>query len=95
MLSQYGDRAIWHMVFAGGYREHGYRDDAIREFKRAIELDPKLPHVHLFLALTILENNAWGPTDESLRQLQEASQLSRRTTLRIITSERSSPNKVN
>ena len=72
MLSQYGDRAIWHMVFAGGYRDNGYRDDAIREFKRAIELDPKLPHVHFFLALTILENNAWGPTDESLHQLEEA-----------------------
>lgn len=75
MLSQYGDRAIWHMVFAGGYRDHGYRDDAIREFKRAIELDPRLPHVHFFLALTYLENNGWGPTDESLHELQEAVRL--------------------
>jgi len=75
MLSDYGDRAIWHMVFGGGYRDHGYRDDAIREFKRAIALDPTLPHVHFFLALSILENNGWGPTEESLRELQEAVRL--------------------
>ena len=75
MLAQYGDRAIWHMVFGGGYRDNGYRDDAIREFKRAIELDPKLPHVHFFLALTYLENNGWGPTDESMHELQEAVRL--------------------
>ena len=75
MLGRYGDRAIWHMVFGGGYRDNGYRDDAIREFKRAIELDPKLPHVHFFLALTYLENNGWGPTDESMHELQEAVRL--------------------
>ncbi len=75
MLSQYGDRAIWHMVFAGGYRDHGYRDDAIREFRRAIELDSKLPHVHLFLALTILERDTWEPTQEAISELQEAIRL--------------------
>ncbi len=76
MLSQYGDRAIWHMVFAGGYRDHGYRDDAIREFKRAIQLDPKLPHVHLFLALTTLERDTWEPTEAAISELEEAVRLS-------------------
>jgi tetratricopeptide (TPR) repeat protein len=75
MLSQYGDRAIWHMVFAGGYRDHGYRDDAIREFKRAIQLDPKLPHLHLFLALTILERDTWEPTEAAISELEEAIRL--------------------
>lgn len=75
MLSQYGDRAIWHMVFAGGYRDHGYRDDAIREFKRAIQLDPKLPHVHLFLALTTLERDTWEPTEAAISELEEAIRL--------------------
>ena len=76
MLGQYGDRAIWHMVFAGGYRDQGYRDDAIREFKRAIQLDPKLPQVHLFLALTTLERDTWEPTEEAIGELEEAIRLS-------------------
>ncbi len=78
MLGEYGDRAIWHMVFAGGYRDNGYRDDAIREFKHAIQLDPKLPHVHLFLALTILERDTWEPTEAAISELEEAIRLAPR-----------------
>jgi len=71
MLEAYGDRAIWHVVFGGAYRDTKYPDDAIREFRRAIALDPKAPHVHLFLGLTLLEQNYWGPSPEILREFAE------------------------
>jgi len=71
MLADYGDRAIWHVVFGGAYRDTKYLDDAIREFRRAIGLDPKAPHVHLFLGLTLLEQNYWGASPEILHEFAE------------------------
>ncbi len=74
MLSEYGDRAIWHVVFAGAYREAKFPDDAIREFRHAIALDPKVGHAYFFLGLTLLEQNHWAQTDESLAAFREAVQ---------------------
>jgi tetratricopeptide (TPR) repeat protein len=71
MLQDYGDRAIWHFVFGGVYRESDYINDAIREFKKAIALDPNVPHVHYFLGLTLLEQNNLGPTPESVKEYEE------------------------
>ena len=61
MLRDYGDRAIWHEVFGGAYREATYLDDAIREFQLAAKMDPTLPHIHAFLGVTLLEKNYWAP----------------------------------
>jgi len=72
MLSEYGDRAIWHVVFAGAYRESNQPDDAIREFRKAIELDPAVGHAYFFLGLTLLEENHWAQTDDSLAALRAA-----------------------
>ena len=71
MLQDYGNRAIWHFVFGGAYRDTSYPEDAIREFKKALELDPNLPHVHYFLGLTYLEINNIGPTPEIIKEYQE------------------------
>ena len=71
MLQDYGNRAIWHFVFGGAYRDAGYMEDAIREFKKALELDPKLPHVHYFLGLTYLEMNNLGPSPEIVKEYEE------------------------
>jgi tetratricopeptide (TPR) repeat protein len=71
MLDAYGDRAIWHVVFGGAYRETAYTEDAIREFRRAIALDPNAPHVHAFLGLTLMEQNYGGATPEIEHEFAE------------------------
>ncbi len=71
MLQDYGNRAIWHFVFGGAYQGASYLEDAIREFKKALELDPNLPHVHYFLGLTYLLMNNMGPSPEIIKEYQE------------------------
>jgi tetratricopeptide (TPR) repeat protein len=71
MLRDYGDRAIWHFVFGGAYRDTGYPDDAIREFKKALALDPNLPHVHYFLALAYLDQNTNYASPEIIKEYEE------------------------
>jgi tetratricopeptide (TPR) repeat protein len=71
MLQDYGDRAIWHEVFGGAYRETKYLDDAVREFQTAAKMDTNLPHIHVFLGATLLEKNYWAPSPEILQQFSE------------------------
>ena len=75
MLADYGDRAIWHVIIAGAYRESGYNDDAIREFRHAIAMDHAIDHAHFFLGLTLLQQNHWAQTDESMAEFREAVRL--------------------
>ena len=71
MLQDYGDRAIWHEVFGGAYRETKYLDDAVLEFQTAAKMDPTLAHIHVFLGATLLEKNYWAPSPEILQQFSE------------------------
>ena len=75
MLTDYGDRAIWHVIIAGAYRDSSYDDDAIREFRRAIALENGVDHAHFFLGLTLLQQNHWAQTDESMAEFREAVRL--------------------
>jgi tetratricopeptide (TPR) repeat protein len=72
MLASYGDRAIWHVVFGGAYREAGMMPEAAEEFKRAIAMDNNISNAHFFLGLTLLEQNMWARTDESMAEFREA-----------------------
>ena len=71
MLQDYGDRAIWHIVIGGAYKETRYHEDAVREFKKALEMDPKVPHAHYFLALTYLETNNLAPSPQIVAECEE------------------------
>ncbi len=71
MLKDYGDRAIWHDVFGGAYRETKYLDEAVHEFELAAKMDPTLPHIHAFLGETMLEKNYWAPSPEILQEFTE------------------------
>ncbi|HVZ18669.1 MAG TPA: tetratricopeptide repeat protein [Terriglobales bacterium] len=75
MLADYGDRAIWHVIIAGAYRESGNNEDAIREFRRAIAMQNDIDHAHFFLGLTLLQQNHWAQTDESMAEFREAARL--------------------
>src|SRR6185312_3211319 len=46
-----GDRSGLHLLFGDAYRNATLYDDAIREFKRALSLDLKVPNGHYFLGL--------------------------------------------
>jgi tetratricopeptide (TPR) repeat protein len=72
MLASYGDRAIWHVVFGGAYREAKMMAEAAEEFKQAIALDPNIDNAHFFLGMTLLEQNMWARTDESMAEFREA-----------------------
>lgn len=59
-----GDTGNVHLMFGRAYREQNYPDDAEREFRRAIAINPKEPHAHYFLGLLLLMRNEWAPTQE-------------------------------
>jgi tetratricopeptide (TPR) repeat protein len=59
-----GDTANVHLMVGRAYREQNYPDDAEREFRRAIAINPKEAHAHYFLGLLLLMRNEWMPTPE-------------------------------
>ena len=71
MLKDYGDRAIWHVIFGGAYRETGFQFEAVDEFRKAIAMDPNVPHAHYFLGLTLMDINNNGTTPEILHEYRE------------------------
>lgn len=54
LLNDMGSTPQLHILLGRAYRETGYLDEAIREFKKAIALDPHYPRVHYYLALAYL-----------------------------------------
>ena len=54
ILNDMGSSPELHVLIGRAYRETGYLDEAIREFKKAIELNPRYPRVHYYLALAYL-----------------------------------------
>jgi tetratricopeptide (TPR) repeat protein len=54
LLNDLGSTPELHVLLGRAYRETDYLDEAIREFKKAIELDPHYPRVHYYLALAYL-----------------------------------------
>jgi tetratricopeptide (TPR) repeat protein len=54
ILNDMGSTPQLHVLLGRAYRETGYLDETIREFKKAIELDPRYPRVHYYLALAYL-----------------------------------------
>jgi tetratricopeptide (TPR) repeat protein len=54
ILNDMGSTPQLHVLLGRAYRETGYLDETIREFKKAIEMDPRYPRVHFYLALAYL-----------------------------------------
>jgi len=71
MTVESGDRSSLHLLFGVAYRNATLYGDAIREFQRALSLDPKVPNGHYFLGLTYLMQNEWVLTPEARRQFLE------------------------
>jgi tetratricopeptide (TPR) repeat protein len=71
MTAASGDRSSLHLLFGVAYRNATLYEDAIREFQRALSLDPKVPNGHYFLGLTYLMQNEWVLSPEARRQFLE------------------------
>ena len=72
MLRDYGDRAIWHVVFGGAYQQADDLDSAVKEFRRAIAMDDKVSRAHFYLGFALLEQNHWARTEESMAEMKAA-----------------------
>ncbi len=66
-----GDSGSLHVMFGRAYRDANDMPAAIREFKRAIVLDPTTPHAHYFLALATFATNEWHATPEIKVEFQK------------------------
>lgn len=70
MQSLTGDSGSLHVLFGRAFRDAEDMPSAIREFRRAIQIDPKTPHAHYFLGLGLLALNEWKPTPEAESEMQ-------------------------
>ena len=59
-----GDSGSLHVLMGRAYRDGGDMDAAVREFRRALAIDPRTPHAHYFLGLAQLYMRDWKPTPE-------------------------------
>jgi tetratricopeptide (TPR) repeat protein len=66
-----GDSGSLHVLFGRAYRDGQDMPSAVREFQRAIALDPRAPHAHYFLGLAELSLNEWKPTPEAEAEIRK------------------------
>ena len=66
-----GDSGSLHVLFGRAYRDANDLPTAIREFHKAIALDPTTPHAHYFLALATFAKNEWTATPEIKAELSK------------------------
>jgi len=71
--------AGWSRVLIGrAYQERKFPQDAVEQFKTALQLDPRTPNAHYYWAFTLLQANDWSPTPEVQAQLLEELHLNSR-----------------
>jgi tetratricopeptide (TPR) repeat protein len=66
-----GDSGSLHVLFGRAYRDADDMPSAIREFQRAVSIDPRTPHAHYFLGLAQLFLKEWKPTPEAETELRK------------------------
>jgi tetratricopeptide (TPR) repeat protein len=66
-----GDSGSLHVLFGRAYRDADDMPSAIREFQRAVAIDPRTPHAHYFLGLAQLFLKEWKPTPEAETELRK------------------------
>jgi tetratricopeptide (TPR) repeat protein len=70
-----GDSGRLHVLFGRAYRDGDDIQAAIREFRRALEIDPLTPHAHYFLGLAQLFANDWKPTPVIEEEFRKEAEL--------------------
>jgi tetratricopeptide (TPR) repeat protein len=70
-----GDSGSLHVLMGRAFRDGGDMQGAIREFQRAIAIDPRTPHAHYFLGLAQLYLNDWKPTPAIETELEKEAEF--------------------
>lgn len=70
-----GDSGSLHVLFGRAYRDADDMPSAIREFQRAVAIDPRTPHAHYFLGLAQLFLKDWKPTPEAEAELRKEAEI--------------------
>jgi tetratricopeptide (TPR) repeat protein len=70
-----GDTGSLHVLFGRAYRDADDMPAAIREFQRAVAIDPRTPHAHYFLGLAQLFLKDWKPTPEAEAELKKEAEI--------------------
>jgi len=71
MTQMAGDSGSLHVLFGRSYRDANDMPSAVREFERAVAIDPHTPHANYFLGLAQLALNEWKPTPEAEAHIQK------------------------
>ncbi len=75
IATEHGDSGSLHVLIGRAYRDAGDLPDAVQEFQRALEIDPRTPHAHYFLGLAKLSLNEWKPTPEADAEIKKEAEL--------------------
>lgn len=71
MQQRNGDSGSLHVLMGRSYRDAGDLNAAVREFQRAIAIEPSTPHAHYFLGLAELALNEWRPTPDAEAEIRK------------------------
>jgi len=71
MTKMAGDSGSLHVLFGRAYRDANDMPSALREFRRAVAIDPHTPHANYFLGLAQLALNEWKATPEAETAIQK------------------------
>ena len=61
MDEEAANRGALHVLMARAYRDANYLDDAVRELRIALQLNPKTAHAHYLLGVVYLLQEQWAP----------------------------------
>ncbi len=75
IATAHGDSGSLHVLIGRAYRDAGDLPDAVQEFQRALQIDPRTPHAHYFLGLAKLSLNEWKPTPEADAEIRNEAEL--------------------
>lgn len=70
-----GESGPLHVLIGRAFRDGEEMQTAIAEFRRALELNPRTPHAHYFIALAELSINEWKATPESEIELRKEAEI--------------------
>jgi len=70
MVERLGNRPQLRVLIGRAYRETGFLQESIEEFKKAIALDPRFPRVHSYLGLTYLYKDGAARLSEAAKEFK-------------------------
>ncbi len=65
-----GDTPQLHILFGRALRETYYAEEAVAEFRRALELDPRCPRAHYYIGMTYLIRDDFSVFPQAMREFE-------------------------